>query len=71
VIRLPAKGYGTIEFGMSENRREALVSAGRNAAIKFFRRIEAEAEHISFSMTGPEEIDTAPADRISTRLLGE
>jgi NTE family protein len=71
VIRLPAKGYGTIEFGMSENRREALVIAGRNAAIKFFRRIEAEAEHISFSMTGPEEIDTAPADRISTRLLGE
>jgi NTE family protein len=71
VIRLPAKGYGTIEFGMSENRREALVDAGRNAAIKFFRRIEAEAEHISFSMTGPEEIATAPADRISTRLLGE
>jgi NTE family protein len=71
VIRLPAKGYGTIEFGMSENRREALVNAGRNAAIKFFRRIEAEEEHVSFSLDGPKEIDTAPADRISTRLLGE
>jgi predicted acylesterase/phospholipase RssA len=31
VVRLPAKGYSTTEFDMSDNRRDHLVSAGRNA----------------------------------------
>ena len=31
VVRLPAKGYGTTEFDMSEERRNALVAAGRDA----------------------------------------
>lgn len=29
VVRLPAKGYGTVEFDMSDERREALITAGR------------------------------------------
>lgn len=28
VVRLPAKGYGTVEFDMSDERREALIRAG-------------------------------------------
>ena len=39
VIRLPAKGYGTIEFGMSPKRREALVNAGRTATAKHFEPV--------------------------------
>ena len=36
VCRLPAKGYGTTEFDMSDARMEALIEAGRNAIQKFF-----------------------------------
>lgn len=31
VVRLPAQGYGTTEFDMSDDRRTALVAAGRDA----------------------------------------
>ena len=31
VVRLPAAGYGTTEFDMSDERRDALVEAGRTA----------------------------------------
>ena len=31
VCRLPARGYGTTEFGMSEERMTALIEAGRAA----------------------------------------
>ena len=71
VVRLPAKGYGTIEFGMNEERRNALVNAGRNAAAHYFKRLETEEERFSFSLDGPVELDTTAADRISNRLLGE
>ena len=35
VCRLPAKSYGTTEFDMNEARMEALMTAGRNAMIKY------------------------------------
>ena len=35
VCRLPAKGYGTTEFDMSEARIEALIAAGRTAMVKY------------------------------------
>jgi len=35
VARLPAKGYGATEFNMSQERRNALVLAGRNAMDDF------------------------------------
>jgi NTE family protein len=71
VIRLPAKGYGTIEFGMSEERRNALVAAGRNATAQFFNRLEKEQELFSFSLTPLSVLDTSTADRISSKILGE
>jgi NTE family protein len=71
VIRLPAKGYGTIEFGMSEERRKALVAAGRSAAAQFFNRLEKEQELFSFSLTPPSVLDTTTADRISSKILEE
>lgn len=36
ICRLPAKGYGTTEFGMSDNRLQALISAGRKAMKAYF-----------------------------------
>lgn len=36
VVRLPAKGYGTTEFVMSDQRRTALVEAGRAAMTAYF-----------------------------------
>ena len=38
VCRLPAKGYGTTEFDMSDARVNALIAAGRNAMQAFFSR---------------------------------
>ncbi|KRF42160.1 patatin-like phospholipase family protein [Terrabacter sp. Soil810] len=36
VVRLPAGGYGTTEFDMSDDRRTALVDAGRTAMALYF-----------------------------------
>lgn len=36
VIRLPAKGYGTTEFDMSDERRDALVDAGQAFTKQYF-----------------------------------
>jgi hypothetical protein len=35
VVRLPAGGYGTTQFDMTDPERVALVSAGRQAMIEF------------------------------------
>jgi predicted acylesterase/phospholipase RssA len=70
VIRLPAKDYGTIEFDMSDSRREALVAAGQKATKTYFNRLEAAGPGgISFGLdsAGPEDT----ADRIAMRILSE
>jgi len=36
ICRLPAKGYGTTEFGMSDKRLQALINAGRKAMAAYF-----------------------------------
>lgn len=38
VARMPAKTYGTTEFDMTVQRRDALVSAGRQAMQEYFNR---------------------------------
>ena len=38
VARLPAKGYGSLEFDMSDRRREVLIAAGRSAMRAWFER---------------------------------
>jgi predicted acylesterase/phospholipase RssA len=35
VVHLPAAGYGTVEFGMNDERRNALVNAGREAMANY------------------------------------
>ncbi len=36
ICRLPAKGYGTTEFDMSDARLQALINAGRQAMKAYF-----------------------------------
>jgi predicted acylesterase/phospholipase RssA len=40
VCRLPAKGYGTMEFDMSDARRDALIEGGRQALDAYFQKQE-------------------------------
>ena len=68
VVRLPARTYGTVEFGMSAARREALVQAGRSTMADYSNRLEAAAA------AGPSfAVDTAElepvADRVAAKLL--
>lgn len=71
VARLPAKGYGTTEFDMSDARRDALVGAGRQTLKAYFEQYEqARIEGVAF---GLEPESAAPAqntiDRIASKLL--
>jgi hypothetical protein len=67
VCRLPAKGYRTTEFDMTDTRREKLIAAGCAAIDYYFRTQETEG------MKGPDvdEIERAfqRADRIARRIL--
>jgi predicted acylesterase/phospholipase RssA len=44
VCRMPAQGYGTTEFDMTDHRREALIQAGREAARAFFDRLPSPSD---------------------------
>lgn len=69
VIRLPAKGYGTIEFDMSEARRNALVDAGRTAAAAYFARQSAAAPD-GVMMAAPAPPDPlSAADKMAEKML--
>jgi NTE family protein len=63
VCRLPAKGYGTTEFDMTPERRDALVAAGRAAA----------AAHFDNPPGGPfaGPLAGSPADRLAAKILSE
>lgn len=69
VIRLPAKGYGTTEFDMTDERREALVDAGQQFAKVYFEKMEESLPTTTpaFESAGFYE----QADEVAARLLGE
>lgn len=72
VVRLPAKGYGTIEFGMSEARRAALVEAGRQVTAQYLNRMESQAAGgVSFGLESATETRNllSAADKIAGRIL--
>ena len=71
VVRLPAAGYGTTEFDMSDERRNALVAAGERAMSAYFEKPLAPRP-IPRGMEDTEAQRTGRiADRIATRLLGQ
>ncbi len=68
VVRLPAKGYATTDFGMSDHRRQALIDAGREVAKEYFSQKAAELT--------PKGIDEAAsqidkANRMAERMLAQ
>lgn len=66
VVRLPAKDYGTVEFDMSDERRDLLVTAGRQTMKTYLDRLEMRT--LSFSAeppASPEEI----ADAVAQKML--
>jgi predicted acylesterase/phospholipase RssA len=67
VVRLPAAGYGTTEFDMSEARREALVAAGAAAMVQYLdeRAAPRAASPRGRSASAPSGV----ADRIALRIL--
>jgi NTE family protein len=66
VVRLPAKGYGTVEFDMSDERRDALIEAGRTATRSYFNQMAAQSLAMQ-DFAVPPSVETA--DRIATRIL--
>jgi predicted acylesterase/phospholipase RssA len=83
VVRLPAVGYGTTEFDMSDERRNALVAAGRNAMGSYLDSHPAEktgqprstrAKDIKVGERGKADRGAkrteTSADRISRRIFG-
>ncbi|MCO6449242.1 MAG: patatin-like phospholipase family protein [Caldilineales bacterium] len=73
VVRLPAKGYGTTEFAMIPERRDALIAAGEQITGAYLDRRIAIASGIAAAPTpGASVAETkAIADRHALHLLGE
>ena len=72
VARMPAKGFGTTEFNMTDERRECLVNAGRASMKAYFQRIEREGT--SFGSEGDRQnFDRAlqKADQTALKILSE
>lgn len=63
VVRLPAKGYGTVEFDMEETRQEKLVAAGREAMKAFLNGNNGKKK------TTRSAAAKKTADRMAERLL--
>jgi NTE family protein len=67
IVHLPAGGYGTTEFDMGDERREALVEAGREAMRAFLAKQPALADTSSGFSVGGKERDLA--NQSQTALL--
>ena len=59
VARMPAKDYGTTEFDMTDERRNRLVEAGRNAMEAYFAKKQ-PAGAVSFAI---EQVPVDPASK--------
>jgi len=65
VVRMPARGYGTTEFDMTEERRAALVEAGRGAMRKHLEKPALEATRSAAEGAAVQQEVT----RLATRFL--
>jgi hypothetical protein len=75
VVHLPAQGYGTVEFDMSEARREALIAAGsaemkRYLAQRAAERAELEKLGMAYTIGETENVNAAAhADQTAAKIL--
>jgi hypothetical protein len=68
---MPAKGYGTTEFDMTDDRRNTLVKAGRKAMYNYFT-YEQPAAAMAFRFEAaaePTYRTTASADRLAEKMI--
>jgi len=70
VVHLPAKGYGTTEFDMPDEKRNLLVDAGRVAMKAYFEEA-AGRDMVSFGMKEEHDVGWAQshADRLALKML--
>jgi len=71
VVRLPAKGYGTTEFDMTDARRELLVEAGRTVMKAYLEQAALTDSQMSFGI-GPSEAELQAqktADKTAMKML--
>lgn len=68
VVRLPARGYGTVEFDMTDERRERLVAAGREVMAAYLEQRAAEPVSFAFGPEAERARDTA--DKVALKALG-
>ena len=69
IVRMPALGYGTMEFGMSPERRDALVAAGRDATREYFRKAAEPKRRPKGPPPTDEERRDDFARRVANRIL--
>jgi predicted acylesterase/phospholipase RssA len=69
VARLPAQGYGTTDFDMSEDRRTALVTAGRVAMARYFDEPASSAPAVGMFAKGGRFPGPGHANRVATAIL--
>ena len=69
VVRLPAAGYGTTEFDMSDERRDALVRAGKDAMAAHLEKPKAKSAVPRGAKRKGPKLNVTVADRIATKLL--
>ena len=67
-MRLPAQGYGTVEFDMDDARRNALVQAGRRSMQAYLDVVEATTP--SFDIESVDRM-ARNADNMAARILAE
>ncbi len=71
VVRLPAKGYGTTEFNMSDDRRNALVAAGQHTMDHYLDTLPAPGETPRGEEAVADPQVKQAADRTARRLLDQ
>jgi len=71
VVRLPAKGYGTTEFDMTDERRELLVDAGRSVMEAYLEQAVPSEFEVSFGVGASEDELQAQhtADKTALKML--
>jgi predicted acylesterase/phospholipase RssA len=70
VVRMPAKGYGTTEFNMTDERRTRLVNAGRLALKTYFNATPAPTtDPVSFGLEPEDAPDHDRIDRVAAKIL--
>jgi hypothetical protein len=71
IVRLPAKGYATTEFNMTEERKEKLVAAGRATMRAYFNQQTAAPRRPAAGSALSELANRRAKNIVSKRRLSE